>query len=78
MKITIRLYGSLRDLLPPETRGQTTLTLPEGAAVKDALTAVGLPDEGFLTAVNGENVDDNGQELADGDHVLVFAPSAGG
>ncbi len=78
MQITIRLYGSLRDILPSENKGQTRLDLPAGSTVGDALKKVGLPDDGYYTAVNGENIDQNSRPLEDGDYVLVFAPAAGG
>ncbi len=77
MNIHIRLHGALRDKLPAEAKGQTTLSLAEGATVTAVLTQLSL--RGHLqVALNQAILDDNETTLKDGDTLEVFRPAAGG
>ena len=42
MEIKVRLHGLLRDSLPREMKGQTTLTLPETATVQDVVAHLNI------------------------------------
>jgi sulfur carrier protein ThiS len=77
MDITIRLHGLLRDKLPPETKGKTSLTLPGGATVKDVLSHFDI-DRIVSIAVNDEIELEETHPLHDGDHVEIFRSGAGG
>lgn len=77
MQIQIKLYGTLRELLPPEKRGRDTLTLPTGATVADLLGQLGAPP-GLLVAVNQEHESAYERPLQEGDKVAVFQHAAGG
>ena len=78
-RVHVRLYGILRDRLPPEAGGETTLTLKGDASVADV--AAWLRQMGVKMAlefaVNGEVVDGD-RPLSDGDRVEIFSPVAGG
>jgi sulfur carrier protein ThiS len=77
MQIEIRLHGILRDRLPREAKGQTTLLLADGTTVADLLAALGL--HGYLyVAVNDRMIEEHMQRLSDSDRVEIFVPSAGG
>lgn len=77
LTIHLRLHGRLRDALPPAQKGRTTLSLPPGATVADALAAVGLDDD-VLIAINETHESHITHLLADGDEVSLFLPAAGG
>ena len=77
MQINIRLYGLLRDVLPPEKKGRDVIELPEGGTVQDLLTAVGI-HRPCIAAVNEIHEADKDHVLQDGDKVVVFIQAAGG
>ena len=77
MKVSIKLYGHLRDYLPAEKKGKTELDLPEGSTIQDALTAVGI-DRTYIVAVNAVHEEDFSKPVQDGDALTLFAPTAGG
>ena len=79
MTIEIRLFATLAQFLPPDSRsGIATLDLPEGTSVGDVIAALGIPPAlPYIVLVNGQDVDtDHG--LTPGDVVSVFPPLAGG
>lgn len=79
MQVEIRLFGTLRRYLPQVKAGEGyTLTLPDGATVGDALTALGVPVDEHKQAFVGQQPVDWGYVLRDGDTVRVFSPLAGG
>ena len=77
IEIHIRLHGALRDKLPPEAKGRTILTLPDGALLTAVLEQLSL-HRLIEVAVNDEIVDNQDIILQDGDRVEIFRPAAGG
>lgn len=78
MQVTIKLYGSLSQHLPPGSKGRkATVELPEGATVEDLAEALGLGDTSCLFMRNSEQVY-RAQRLKDGDTLSAFPPIAGG
>lgn len=77
IKIHVRLFGILRDLLPPEVKGRTTLTFPGAATVRDVLDHFKV-QQVVSFAVNEEIDLDDSFSLKDGDKVEIFRISAGG
>lgn len=77
MQIHIRLYGTLRDLLPAEAKGRTTLELQDGATAAEVLAQLKL-DSTSMIAINDEHESEHSQVLQDGDRLSVFMPVAGG
>ncbi len=80
MQVEVKLFASLRRLLPPgSSGGKTTLTLPEGATLLDLLQALKVPLElAQMVLVDGEQTRDFSRPLKDGASVSVFPPVAGG
>jgi sulfur carrier protein ThiS len=83
MKITLKLYASLMDCLPPGTRGnQLALDVDEGTPVQAILDRFGVPPKlSKLVFVNGVFVapEDRPQRaLAAGDELAAWPPIAGG
>ncbi|HTY98652.1 MAG TPA: MoaD/ThiS family protein [Rhodocyclaceae bacterium] len=83
MKITLSLYATLRDYLPPHSSGaQVDLDLPDGAVIPDALAALDVPIAlAHIVLVNGRHVlrpDLAVRQLAEGDRLAVFPAIGGG
>lgn len=82
MRVQVKLFAWLRRKSPDGPhRGRIALELPAGAAVADALGAVGLsPEEmagGLVLLRNGHHSSEN-DRLEEGDILSVFPPLAGG
>ena len=75
--VQVRLHGALRDKLPPQSKGQTVLDLPEDADVSAVLNQLSLRRH-IQVAINEEIVDDLETVLSDGDKLDIFRPAAGG
>jgi len=75
--IHIRLHGGLRDKIPAEAKGRTTLSLPEGTTVTAVLEQL-LLRRRIEVAVNEEIVDNRDTALQDGDRIEIFRSTAGG
>jgi sulfur carrier protein ThiS len=77
LQIHIRLHGILREKLPPEAKGKTTLDLPDGSSVQDILAHFEIQRR-VGVAVNQEVEVASDHPLKPGDHVEVFRVAAGG
>ena len=76
--MTIKLYGSLSQHLPPGSKGRkATVELPEGATVDDLAEALGLGEVACLFMRGSEQVH-RAQKLEEGDTISAFPPIAGG
>ncbi len=83
MKITLKLFATLGDYLPPGARqNQIELALPVGTSVADAIAPLGLPAPlVHLVLVNGVYIapaDRASRLLVDGDALAIWPPIAGG
>ncbi|MFQ5881840.1 MAG: cupin domain-containing protein [Candidatus Methylomirabilales bacterium] len=81
MKIEIKLFASLRKLLPPDADGSAaTIEIEDGLTVAGLLEHLKVPEElAQLVLVNGANIEgDYARTLQEGDTVSVFPPVAGG
>ena len=77
MRVTIGALGSFRRFLP-EGQSSTTVDLPEGSTVADALSAIGVPrGEAWNAGIEGQ-IAYADRVLEDGERLLVFPPIAGG
>ena len=77
LEIQLRLYGVLRDKLPPDDHGQAVLKVPEGTTIADVLAKFDISGH-FHVSINEDMVEDWQTPLKNGDEVDVFRPSAGG
>jgi len=77
MQIKVKLYGSLRDYLPKEQRGKTTLELSSNAVVQDVLDMLKI-EQPVIVAINEEQDSDNSSPLQSGDTLTLFELAAGG
>jgi len=74
MEIKIKLGGPLRRRVKGHQRGELALTLPAGARVSDALSALGLDGDAVrVLMLNGRAVQDN-RELNPKDRLALFPP----
>jgi sulfur carrier protein ThiS len=77
MQIKVVLLSTFRNLLPPETRGRTTLDMPDGSTIKDVLAKMEINIHA-LVSLNGQIERDFEHLLKDGDEVKLFRPVGGG
>jgi len=74
MKITVKLFATLRDF-GPEIK---ELSVPENSTVESVVTSLNLPKEiPLLTIVNGVHTDPKAT-LQAGDVLALFPPVGGG
>ncbi len=83
MNITLKLYASLGDFLPPEAhRNAIKLELDDGASIRDALDRFNVPiDICHLILLNGiysPPATSHQADLKEGDVVAAWPPIAGG
>ena len=77
MQVPIKLLGALRKSLP-EGQEQTVLDVPEGATVKGAILAAGVPEgKTWNASIDGILVYED-TILKPGDSLIVFPPISGG
>jgi molybdopterin converting factor small subunit len=79
MKVRVRLIGSYRKLLPPETKGSVVeLDVPSGTSVADLMSQFDVPlTTDSVIVVNGLSVD-WATTLEESDEVSAFSAMAGG
>lgn len=77
MNVTVHLYSTLREKLPPEKRGVTNLALPPASTLADILTLLEIHQK-VACSINGQIEPDLTTPLHEGDEVHIFRPSAGG
>lgn len=76
--ISVRLFATLKRYLPPGSTEGTTLTLPHGATVQDAIDALKIPRDHAGMLVAGDTYVEIGTPLTDGLQLNIFPPLAGG
>lgn len=77
MKIQVELQAYL-DQYAPNAQPAFVYDLPDGSAVKDLISALGIPFEVATVVIVGKNVATMAQVLHDGDKITVIPPLAGG
>ena len=84
MQVTLKLYATLTDYLPPASRAQNLVRLDveEGATIASVIAPFQLPPKlTHLVLVNGLFVpreERGSRALRDGDVLAVWPPIAGG
>ena len=84
MQITFKLYASLTDFLPADTRRSNAMTLevPEGATIEQVTEPFQLPQKlVHLVLINGRYIapaDRATLALQPGDVLAIWPPIAGG
>jgi molybdopterin converting factor small subunit len=83
MKITMKLYASLGQHLPPHAdRNEAVIDVAEGTSIEAVLDQYNVPREScHLVLLNGifqAPFERSEARLKDGDHLAVWPPVAGG
>lgn len=83
MKVTLKLYATLTDYLPPGSRNnQAEIEVAETASLAEILASFNLPAKlTHLVLVNGSYVepgDRANRRVEAGDQIAVWPPIAGG
>jgi transketolase len=76
--VRVRLFASLRKFQPAGSSGPIPLRLPEGARVRDAVAALGIPERNTGLVVANDVHLELTTPLQDGVELSVFPPLAGG
>jgi thiamine biosynthesis protein ThiS len=77
MQIHLHLFSILREKLPREARGETTLDLADGETVADLLAKLDI-QRNVVVSVNDVHEPDKTRILSDGDDVKIFSSVGGG
>lgn len=83
MKITLKLFASLAEYLPPGGKdNRVEMDVADGTSVADLVRETGVPEaRTHLVLINGVFVpreERAGKVLQDGDEVAIWPPVAGG
>ena len=83
MKITVKLFASLTEFLPPGARGHAVdMEVAEGATPSTVIQRLGVPTEmAHLVMIDGVFVppgDRSSRRLEEGEQLAIFPPVAGG
>ena len=83
MKITLKLYASLKQFLPDGSKGNVAeIDVVEGASVQSVLDDIGMPEGVYkLVLVNGVFIVPEEREarlFIEGDALAIWPPVAGG
>ena len=84
MRVNVRLFASLRELLPDAERGRATREVAEGASLLDLIESLEIPDkQAQMVLVNGDQAPRRPEQraavlLKEDDTVAIFPPLAGG
>ncbi len=76
MEVKLTLHGILRDYLPRQAKGKTSLALPAGSTVAEVVAQL-MIKQTITVAVNGIQVNLN-YVLHDGDDLHLFRMMGGG
>jgi molybdopterin converting factor small subunit len=79
MRVTVRLYATLRQPAPDGLRNRLEVELPAGATVVDLLREIGLPvdPDHVMALIDTRRVEPH-HPLRSGDEVKLFPPISGG
>jgi len=77
LEVHVRLYSILREKLPSEARGRTTLELEAGSTVGDIIELFEIR-RSVVVGVNGAYEREHSHPVQDGDEVTIFSAVSGG
>ena len=77
MQIKVYLHGFLRDYLPIEAKGRTTVTLAKGATVGQLLGHLGIRRR-VVVALEDDHEPNMAYVLQDGNEVSCYTVTGGG
>jgi sulfur carrier protein ThiS len=77
LDVHVQLYSILREKLPPEAIGRTTLQLEVGTTLADILKQLEIK-RNVVIGVNGAHERDHSRLVQDGDELKVFSAVSGG
>lgn len=77
MEIHVHLFSTLREKLPPESRGKAVLQMENEACLQDLLDELGITRK-VVISVNGVQEMDKSRRLKNGDIVKMFSSISGG
>jgi molybdopterin converting factor small subunit len=76
--ISVKLFAALKKYLPPKSEDETSLTLPAGATVQDAIAALNIPSDHAAMLMADDSYVERETPLTDGLQLSIFPPLAGG
>ena len=79
MKIELRLFAYLRDLLPLESRGLKKMEVKDDFTIDNLMDEIGIVEkEIMIVMINGIRRLDYDESMKEGDRVAIFPPVGGG
>lgn len=79
IKVEVRLFATLREHFPHETRGVKEITISKNSSIDNLIDIVGdINKRTLILMVNGRRVKDFSKSLNNGDRVALFPPVGGG
>jgi molybdopterin converting factor small subunit len=77
LEVHVQLYSILREKLPAEARGHTTLQLKLGATLADIVELLKIKHK-VVIGVNGAHEREHSRLVQDGDELKIFSAVSGG
>ena len=77
LEVNVQIYSILREKLPAEARGRTTLHLETETTLTDIIELFEIK-RSVVIGVNGAYERDHSHPLRDGDEVKIFSAVSGG
>ncbi len=77
MEVSVQLYSILREKLPAEARGHTTLQLELGTTLADILELLEI-NRRVVIGVNGAYEREHSRPIQEGDEVKIFSAISAG
>ncbi len=78
MRLEVKLFASLRDKYPKDTKGVLTVEMPAGSTVAHLVKHLEIPENlPLVVMINGRREPESAP-LKDGDRVGIFPPVGGG
>ncbi len=78
IRVTVKLFGTLRRLSSPETPGVWRGEIPENSRISDLITRLGTKEAEVAAAMLNNEACDLNAEISDGAVVVLVTPFGGG
>ena len=79
IEVEVRLFATLREYFPHETRGVKEISIPSNSSIDSLIDIIeSIDKKTLILMVNGRRVKDFSRSLNGGDRIALFPPVGGG